>query len=1311
MSASVSSTTVNHSTKTDQDWGWSLESAALMAGLQTPTSPSSPSAALLDATAEAAATAVGRLAAETTSPAGGAAAMARQAARSDYEAVGKLTEAAEARVAELVARAGELDARTASAAELAARAAVAARAGKHLPAMLLQRDATDLTVVKDGVMTSLAVSDEAKRAIMATLSSLHKRASTESVDALANAHAHVVSRPGAAPARAARPTHRVHGDGLHEGAVREPTHFTIEAMQAGDMRAASGGQQFIVTIRGVARARARITDHDDGSYTVAWTPPMSGQYRISIVHSGIALPGSPFPFSASSPAPHASKCIIRGGSLTSAVSRERQEFEIGYRDRLGTVTKAVELDVFVEPAPLGSAVGGDPPPRIVAAERENPSASDADVMAVPKRIDGQGNTAAAAADQDDGQRPQGVAVGDGTFTRHRRMRVKVGFKPLVVRDGFELHSMEIGQLLPGTIATVLEQRGTPGNVRARIALDHMGKEDQDGVPTVRGVTFRSNSMTFRANANRSDLGTTRSPRPGGATPSTNRGSAMVRGGTAKPKLTLPISERRPQDSSTKVQRAESSQPSERKPRGEGLRSHRGDASQASERPTPESKKSHRMESTPDTERGRRSNRGDGAVSHRGNANRPARRAGGAKPPSRLKTSEAVTEALSMDNSPSEVLSSVAEDDEEGPMSSAPLPSIAEDDGYRGQEVAGVDELPVGTKPPLKGAVHHRIQQRLGLQLSTEMAIEAVRDIGEPIEASNPDAEAHPSHISTTEGLKQQAQREDGELDDLAGQTGWITIMKNGNKLVNSKLRLDTFTRNQHSQQWIRRLENCKGEKMDASKDREERTRSSAPKPDRTGNASKELGKLAMEMDSDPFSFAFGGVFPGTLHAKGKLLDVHRVSYSIGVAGRYLLHVRLRQQATSLPGSPFLLQVAPAAAFARTSYLSHNQITCEVGEWAEITLLSLDKMGNACHVGGANITCTCNRDDVQSAFEDQQDGTYLLKWQSLLTGSFRVEVMINKIPVVNSPLTITLHPTVPVLSRSDVSGSGLEGGEAREPCYVRIGFHDQYDNIANPPRSFYDEFEMTMALLSDKELLLLGKVTSGLNLKAFEFEGSWKKENGRDYYIIKYMPLAMGDYNLYMWFLHPDGKDGRIPFPGSPFKLNIEPNRNDTTFTGGTAPRDYSVERAVFDDAQKQWGPCTVDAFASEATAMVPRFWANDGEGLGGAEATDAFSQTWSSPECIWAHPPTEVIPRLVDLLKRPDRTALVYVCAPGWQNYQWYVDLNTLSDAKIKCLPGKLQRIAADAPNRLEEWPIVIFRIPSVEPPKSSKAKGKAKRR
>jgi len=39
-------------------------------------------------------------------------------------------------------------------------------------------------------------------------------------------------------------------------------------------------------------------------------------------------------------------------------------------------------------------------------------------------------------------------------------------------------------------------------------------------------------------------------------------------------------------------------------------------------------------------------------------------------------------------------------------------------------------------------------------------------------------------------------------------------------------------------------------------------------------------------------------------------------------------------------------------------------------------------------------------------------------------------------------------------------------------------------------------------------------------------------------------------------------------------------------------RDYRIVASIFELAQSWWGPCTVDAFASTASALLPRFWSD-----------------------------------------------------------------------------------------------------------------------
>ena len=81
----------------------------------------------------------------------------------------------------------------------------------------------------------------------------------------------------------------------------------------------------------------------------------------------------------------------------------------------------------------------------------------------------------------------------------------------------------------------------------------------------------------------------------------------------------------------------------------------------------------------------------------------------------------------------------------------------------------------------------------------------------------------------------------------------------------------------------------------------------------------------MELESadlvdDAAAFAFGGLSPGTLHAHGELPETHKCLYSVGRAGQYLLHVRLRKQAVAIRGSPFTLTIHSGPAYATSTSL-------------------------------------------------------------------------------------------------------------------------------------------------------------------------------------------------------------------------------------------------------------------------------------------------------------------------------------------------------------------------------------------------------
>ena len=229
-------------------------------------------------------------------------------------------------------------------------------------------------------------------------------------------------------------------------------------------------------------------------------------------------------------------------------------------------------------------------------------------------------------------------------------------------------------------------------------------------------------------------------------------------------------------------------------------------------------------------------------------------------------------------------------------------------------------------------------------------------------------------------------------------------------------------------------------------------------------------------DQNKHGFAFGGVDPGTLHAHGKLVKVHHVSYSVGLAGKYWLHVGLRNQGCPLPGSPFSLTVIPGAAYAASTRLPPESLNLKGSAdeaWQVGTILrTADMLGNTCIQGGANITLTLSKRFMLQAHggapqeeetrrkdalaggapvlcrvTDNQDGSYALDWKSQLAGSFPLDVMVDGSHVSGSPITVNVRAAKPDVNRFVASGAGLSKAVAGVEAPIRIRVADRFDNSA------------------------------------------------------------------------------------------------------------------------------------------------------------------------------------------------------------------------------------------------------------------------
>ena len=114
----------------------------------------------------------------------------------------------------------------------------------------------------------------------------------------------------------------------------------------------------------------------------------------------------------------------------------------------------------------------------------------------------------------------------------------------------------------------------------------------------------------------------------------------------------------------------------------------------------------------------------------------------------------------------------------------------------------------------------------------------------------------------------------------------------------------------------------------------------------------------------------------------------------------------------------------------------------------------------------------------------------------------------------------------------------------------------------------------------------------------------------------------------------------------------------------------------------------VDAFASGATRLLPRFWS--GEAVEGAEAVDAFAQRWAG-ERLLVHAPVGCLFDVIDKLEREPDASAVVVC-PYWTGAPWFEPLRSLAAESIVLPPGSLRAVASRT-GHVKAWRAVAFHV------------------
>ena len=408
--------------------------------------------------------------------------------------------------------------------------------------------------------------------------------------------------------------------------------------------------------------------------------------------------------------------------------------------------------------------------------------------------------------------------------------------------------------------------------------------------------------------------------------------------------------------------------------------------------------------------------------------------------------------------------------------------------------------------------------------------------------------------------------------------------------------LDAPTRQRHLQLWASRQQ---ADKL-LAKVKAAKAEAGAAGASKKGMEPRAPTSFAHEMNMNREGFAFGGLDPGTLHAHGKLVKVHAVHYSIGLAGRYKLHVGLRQQMQPLPGSPFQLLVEPGSAYAASSRLPAESLPLSGVASEELqhglTFQTSDMLGNLCVHGGADISVKLGKmgndrdskeaDSVELNVVDNGDGSYQLKWKCARAGTYPVDVLISGAHVGGSPTELHVGSAEPAVEQMTVSGLGMSKAIAGIDAALHISVADRFGNRFEPggSQSFPYSFGLILnpnvgstgamdkadkkkqAKIQEKDPGAGGRLRVEDEKKAasLPFEGRW---NGLAYEI-SYVAKEAGPMDLHVWAAtrketpqRTDSKDTkddaaksemaaaaaaaasttseqRVPLPGSPFTVHV-----------------------------------------------------------------------------------------------------------------------------------------------------------------------------
>ncbi|KAK3233369.1 hypothetical protein CYMTET_56327 [Cymbomonas tetramitiformis] len=106
--------------------------------------------------------------------------------------------------------------------------------------------------------------------------------------------------------------------------------------------------------------------------------------------------------------------------------------------------------------------------------------------------------------------------------------------------------------------------------------------------------------------------------------------------------------------------------------------------------------------------------------------------------------------------------------------------------------------------------------------------------------------------------------------------------------------------------------------------------------------------------------------------------------------------------------------------------------------------------------------------------------------------------------------------------------------------------------------------------------------------------------------------------------------------------------------------DWRLNRKWFQWAEREWHQHTVDRFASELSAQLPRYYAQwHGPGC---EGVDSLAFSWLG-EVNWVNPPWSLLDEVAHKLREEKRAATVV--APYWPGQMWFQQLEAMAEEVV----------------------------------------------